>query len=152
MSASEEMGRPKLDVIDCDPDRAARPALRGKAIVVAPFPPMAGATSAHAAEMVWLLKRAGYRTTTVSSFGTALARHQVSFCSRTRCRDSVRAVGRGGWPDLAVVYVRMLDFQRISKPYWYKRRLEEIRRLWFLNHIVHEAKETVLVLEEGAFT
>lgn len=120
---------------------------RGTALVFGMFPPVSSHAACQAASTLHLLKSAGYRLLTATGPGPSMARHQVNFASESRFRASSSFLGRGGGAEEAVVFLRPFDFARISKPRWYKRRLEEIRRIRFLARVIATSRHTTLVLD-----
>ena len=126
---------------------ASRNQPAGRALVIGALPPLINAAAAHASAMVHLLRQADYAVTTATGPGLALARHQINFGSESKFRASCGFLSDNPAPDHAIVYVKVFDFARIAKPKWYKRRLEEIRRIRFLTRVIRSSAGTTLVLE-----
>ncbi len=120
----------------------------GQVMVLGPFPPLIGPTAGHASALLHMFKASGYRVRSACGPGLALAAHNVSFASDTRLRNSSAFLDDCKDDDVAVVYAKSLDFSKVSKPRWYKRRLEEIRRLKFLALVVTQFNTTALVLDK----
>ena len=118
------------------------------ALVMAPLPPLINTTAAHASAMVHLLRQADYQVVTATGPGLALARNQITFASESKFRSSMGFLNADNAPEQAVVYARVFDFSRISKPRWYKRRLEEIRRIRCLTRIIRTSGATTLVMDD----
>ena len=125
---------------------------RGTAMVFGPFPPLTSPSSDHASSVLHLLKSTGYRLISATGPGLALAGHQLNFTSAGRFRTSSKFLTDNGNIDLAVFYGRSAEFNRIAKPSWHRRRLEELRRIKFLARVIDSADETCLVLEEHPLT
>jgi len=119
----------------------------GNALVVGPFPPLIGPASGHASALLHMFKDAGYSVRSATGPGLALARHNLNFGSETRLRNSSAFLSDCDGDDFAVVYAKSFDFGKVVKPLWYKRRLEEIRRLRLLMRIVRTYRSTSIVLD-----
>ena len=126
--------------------------VQGSALVFGPFPPLANPTATHASTVLHLLKSIGYTVTTATGPGLALAGHQLNFTSSGRFENSAAFLSDAEQPDVSVFYARTAEFSRISKPLWYRRRLEELRRLKFLMRIIDRSRKTCLVLDEMPLT
>ena len=124
------------------------PALpKGKALVFGHFPPVSTPSSQAAAGELWLLDAAGYQVRSATGPGLSLAAQNVNFTSETRFRASTAFLDRQMGKGLAVVHARALEFARIAKPTWYKRRMEELRRMRLLARIVSKHQHTALILD-----
>ncbi len=140
--------QPKLSLV---PPEQTSPPDAGHALVIGPFPPLIGPAAGHASALLHLFKETGYSVRSATGPGLALARHSLNFASETRLRKSTAFLDECDGDDVAVIYAKSFDFGKISKPYWYKRRLEELRRLRLLTRIVRTFRETSLVLEDKPF-
>lgn len=116
-------------------------------VVIAPLPPIAGVGPAHAAALLHMMATNGYATVSATGPGLAMAANQLNFTAEGRYRSSSSFVADRPI-DLAVLYARTAEFARIAAPRWYKRRLEELRRIRFVARLVATAKHTCLVLEQ----
>jgi len=116
--------------------------------VIGPFPPLIGPAAGHASALLHLFKETGYAVRSATGPGLALARHNLNFASETRLRNSSEFLSECQDDDVAVLYAKSFDFGKISRPFWYKRRLEELRRLRLLTRIVRTYRSTALVLED----
>lgn len=130
------------------PQDAAGSAEAGRVLVMGPFPPLIGAAAGHASALLHLFKETGYTVRSATGPGLALARHNVNFASETRLKTSSGFLGECANDDFAVIYAKSLDFAKVSKPLWYKRRLEELRRLRWLARVVKTYSSTTLVMED----
>lgn len=123
----------------------------GRALIVGPFPPLIGPAAGHASALLHLFKETGYTVRSATGPGLALARHALNFASETRLRNSAEFLSECQDDDFAVIYAKSFDFAKVSKPYWYKRRLEELRRLRLLVRIVRTFRSTTVVLDGTPF-
>ncbi len=129
------------------PDTGSSSSEIGHALVVGPFPPLIGPAAYHASSMLHLFKQAGYGVRSATGPGLALAGHSFNFASETRLRNSSEFLSGCSDDDFAVVYAKSFDFAKVTKPKWYKRRLEELRRLRLLVRLIRTFQTTMLVLE-----
>ncbi len=122
---------------------------RGKALVFGPFPPLTSKSSDHASVTLHQLKSVGYDIVSATGPGLALAAHHVNFSSAGKFEASCAFLNACKDAEHAVLYTRSLEFSRISKPRWYQRRLEELRRIKFVMRAIGQAKRVSLVLEKS---
>ena len=123
---------------------------QGNALILGQFPPMTSAASYHASALLHALKTSGYHITSMAGPGLSVARRTCVFVSNQKLRKSTAFLDNERASDIAVVYAKALEFARISKPTWYKRRVEEIRRIALFARILGRSKRTVLVLEDAS--
>jgi len=146
MSTTHQLAKkPELSLV---PPEETRGAFKGNALVIGPFPPLIGPAAGHASALLHLFKETGYAVRSATGPGLALARHNLNFASETRLRNSSEFLSECQDDDVAVLYAKSFDFGKISRPFWYKRRLEELRRLRLLTRIVRTYRSTALVLED----
>ena len=125
----------------------------GKALVFGHFPPVSTGSSQMAAATLWMLEASGYQVRSATGPGLSLAAQNVNFTSETRFSASTAFLERMPKGGFAVVHSRALEFSRIAKPTWYKRRMEELRRMRLLARIVARNGHTALVLDgRGIFS
>ena len=93
----------------------------------------------------------GFDTASVTGPGLSMARHQISFQNDRKYADSSRKSDRTDGHKFCAIYAKALDFHKISRPKWHKRRFEELRRMRFLSRLVRTSRRSVLVLEGGFF-
>ena len=120
----------------------------GSALVVGPFPPLIGPSAGHASALLHMFKESGFSVRSAAGPGSALARHSLSFGSETQLRKSSAFLKDCEDYEHAVIYAKSFDFKRVTKPRWYKRRLEELRRLRLVARIVSQFQNTTMILED----
>ena len=125
---------------------------RGQAIVVGHFPPIVSKAASHASALVYLFRKAGYDTATATDPGLSVARHQLGFMSAARYNASAAKLDVEGERSHAAVYAKALDFRKVARPKWHKRRFEEWRRMRCLARIIRTSKRTTLVLDGTVLT
>jgi|GEM_PF-2556901 len=149
MSMSHEAA-PKAQISLVPADQTGQ-ADAGSALIVGPFPPLIGPSAGHASALLHLFKENGYRVRSATGPGLALARHTFNFASETKLRNSSAFLSHCDGDAFAVLYAKSFDFAKVSKPRWYKRRLEELRRLRLLGRIIGTYQSTSLIFESRPY-
>lgn len=121
----------------------------GSALVFGPFPPLINSSASHASSVLHMFKSTGHRINSATGPGMALALHHITFSSETKFRESLAFIDDDENRNYAVIYAKALEFSKISKPFWYKRRLEELRRLRFFWKVVRRYERSAIVFEHN---
>lgn len=130
------------------PSRAHARVHHGAAFVIAPFPPIASPVATHASSLLHMFQEQNYRVISGAGPGLALARHQFTFAAESRFQRELGPLKPQYLREFCVIYPGAIDFTRVSKPRWYQRRLEELRRFRLVARAVLSSKTTALVFEE----
>ncbi len=123
----------------------------GRVLVLGPLPPLIGTAAGHASGLLHMFREAGYGIRSATGPGLAMARHVLNFASESRLRNSTSFLADCQGDDIAVLYVRSFDFAKTGKPLWYKRRLEELRKLRAVWRMIGTYEETALLLDRRPY-
>lgn len=143
MSETAKKDREPLTLVSSN----AFPEPRQQAIIVGHFPPVVSKAASHASALVCLFRAAGYDTATATDPGLSVARHQLSFRNAAKYEAAAARSDRGEERSFAAVYAKALDFKKVARPKWHKRRFEELRRMRYLARVVRTSRCTTLVLD-----